>query len=160
MSIMFASASVHACLSNGCLIVVYEANSRILMIYLLHFVHCPLNVLEYKHQHNPWSWRIMKNLSKMWQRKFVWLREFFLGFFNVFLLSLAFFVVSHSYDNWCLQCKVDRVIGLPSESNDGTCSCRNYCYCRGSHIHTCTPFYYRGYCHKWRIFYPRGNIWP
>ena len=57
-----------------------------LMSFSLHFVHCPLNVLECKHQHNPWSWRTMKNLLEKWPVKLVWVREFFFGFsFNVFI---------------------------------------------------------------------------
>ena len=63
-----------------------------LIPFLLHFVHCPFNVLECKHQHNLWSWRMMKNLSKKWLGKLVWVCGFFfLDFFYVSIFSLAFY---------------------------------------------------------------------
>ena len=84
---------------------------------LLHFVHCLLNVLECKHQHNLWLWRMMKNMSKKCIGKLVWIREFLLGFsFNDYIFSLPFFINSHSYDNWCLRCKVDGALDSPPKA--------------------------------------------
>ena len=68
---VFAGAYVHACLNNGRHLVAYEADFHIFNAILVHFVHCLLNVLECKHQYNPWSWRRMKNMFKKWLGKLV-----------------------------------------------------------------------------------------